>query len=845
MSANQPQRQHRYGVYGANNNSTGSGSGHHHHQQQHQHHYHHQPTQLTIASFLQKDLLGEAVFANINNGGASSSSNSNAANTRNSNNSNSEHQQHRQQQQQHQQQQATHNQRYHQNYYVSPYHQQQQHQQHQPMIMPHLNYVGSGGVATGAGNGNYSGGGGDLSRLVSNGGNNCTTGSAMAGSSSGQRSYASYAAYHNLANEVSSGVTKNNPIQQLPPRQMRSYATALSSANNKKSYASSTASSCSTSSSKSVSSNSSNASNRQMSNKPTTNQESNKNSSNLNLAIETFPTKSLGISSAQQRGGNHRGHHHHYHHNQHGHHHHHHQHHHHGGGGGGGGHQHNQHAMINAPNMVQHQNYYNLTYVNTDGTAALSGTTTRGCSPAPQTTSTSLSTAAGHSCHSPKAIESNSAGPVAMLMSFNTNPVQYQRFANAQQLSVHHQHQQQQQFHQYQQQQQQQQHQPNFFNKKMMTPLTLAMPSMSPSPAPTGITIPNQQSAVHMSASLHNIICCSQLDEATTAAAAAAATPSAVGNDYDSDTSSTHSCTQSKSKYMSLKPKSSSSSSSSWASVTPTTLSPNHICRHTHTTACGPTSTPFPSPLDYGVGSIGTHQPLSNIHAVQHMAQQQNNTTFKSNNDTTCQQLQQLYRNGGEGGGNVITLLNLPTQSSNNLIDDEFHNQHHLYFGSASSDHLNATTTALTNCVNNGFDYWTPTHHSNPILYHLSSAQVPIIAPPKATSSTSSCCGSSPAPSPSGERAIANDMQQQQQQQQLLHNNVVSVSSSLSPTTVCVNEQFTPLVIGGNNFANETEATAVGNILPRNSICNSLPDSDCAHDIDVSSTGEGSNHNKE
>lgn len=761
------------------------------------------------------------MFSNINSGGGGNNGNSNVANTRNTNNTNNDHQQHRQQQQQQHQHQNNHNQRFNQNYYVPTYH--QQHQHHQPMIVPHISYVGTASSSTAIGNGNYSGG--DLSRLVSNGDNNGTT-SAVTGSSSsssGQRSYASYTAYHNLANEMTPGANKNNPIQQLPPRQMRSYATALSSANNKKSYASSTASSCSTSSSKSVSSNSSNASNRQLSNKSTTTQESNKNSSNLNLAIETLPTKSSGINSNSQRGGNQRGNHQ-YHHNQHGHHHHHHYHHH---GGGSVGHHHNQHTIINAQNMVQHQNYYNLTYVSTDGFAALSATTTRGCSPAPQTTATSQSTATTHSGHSPKVIDSNPAGPVAMLMSFNTNPVQYQRFANAQHLTVHHQPQ----VHQYQQQP------PTFFSKKLMAPLTLTMPSLASSPTPTGITLPNQQSTVNLSPSLHNIICCSQLDEATTAAAAAAATSLTVGNDYDSDNSSTHSCTQS--KYMSLKPKS-SSSSSSWTSLTPTTLSPNHICPHTHTTASVSTSTSFANPLDYGGGGIGTQQTLSNIHAGQQMAQQQS-CTFKSNSGTACQQLQQLYRNGTEGG-NVITLLNLPAQSSNTLADDDFHNQQHLYYGPATSDQFNAAATALTNHVNNGFDYWTPSLHSNPIMYHFSSTQVPIMPPPKATSSTSSCCGSSPAPSPSAECTITNDVQQQQ----LIRNNVASVSSSLSPSAVCVNEQLSPLIICNNNFANDgTDATAIASTLSCNSIPNSLPDSGCVHDTDDNSTGEGSNHNKE
>ncbi|KAM7346995.1 uncharacterized protein ACRADG_006689 isoform 2-T4 [Cochliomyia hominivorax] len=779
VSTNQRQTRYMYG--NSNNNGGGSvGSNNQQQQQHHHHHHHHQPPQLTIASFLQKDLLGGDNI--LSNGNSSNSGNNgggaNSSNTRNTNNNYNE--QHYSQQQQ----------RYHHNYYPTPYQQQTTGSQHS------TNY---GGVGFGSG---------ELARLVTNGGG---------GGNSQRNSGYAYTNYHNTntANEI--GMGKNNSISSHQQQQSRqntnlSNYTNSSNSNNsqgnkKSSYASSTTSTCSSSSTKSISSNSSNTSSgRQMQQQTNvTVQDSNNAASSLNLAIETLPSKSLGVGNQR---GNHRGHHHshhgHHHHNHHGHHHHH------------------QHSMMNSPNLLQHQNYYNLTYVSTDGSVngAGGGSTSRGCSPAPQSLPpTPLSNS---NCHSPKPLES-SPGPVAMLMNFNASHLHYGRYGpNAQPQMVV---QQQQHFHQFQQQQQQQ----NFLNKKMLAPLTLAMPSPSPSPTPPSNNVTSLALNTHQAPppQPHNIICCSQLDEATTAAAAAAASSTSsvsgiiAGNDYDSDTSSNHSSAQHKYHSLkSLKSSLSSSSTASSASASNASLSlsgqqqtQSQICSQPSTpAACGP-STPLLSPLDYNYGGIpNTSQAFPNLQVAQQLTTPQH--TYKPGNDTNNQHLPHIYANNGSA---VISLLNLPTKSPNSYTEDDYHPHvpQQFYFNTPANqpsvnDHLNIASalTAVANRSNSNNGYWSPSPHNNQFLYQQNNTTQVTLMPASVTTSSSSCGSSSASISP----RLPND-ELAHGQQQIQHNCCLTSNNSTSPSpcTSCLNEQFSNLIIGSNTNLDSGGGNNVGN----------------------------------
>lgn len=713
-------------------------------QQQHsyqQHHHHHQPTQLTIASFLQKDILGENFISSCNSssGGAGSTNQTSQSNNATINNYSD------QQTTQHHFARAQG--RYYNNYYHTPHY----HQQQAPGQLHSCSYGNNNGTVDA-----------DLARFATNVGNQ----RPPAYNGSGYLNY----------NHTGSNNSLQYPSQMQPNQEQNRTRTPQSgygsggcdtgNAASKKSCSS--ASSCSSTSSSS--SNSSSGSNRKQQQQQSSTQNSQqKQLSTLNLAIETLPPKTNGQQSGGQRQG-HRGHHHHGHGN------HHHQNHY--------GHHH--HQLSNTPSTPQHQNYYNLTYVSTDGTsgatsASISGTNSRGCSPAPILPPTPSS-----SNPSPKSLE-NCPGAVAMMANLHlttaSTQINYSRYPQSSAVQ------------QFQQQQ--------YLNKKLLAPLTLSVPSPSPSPTPTHIsgTLPPQASS--LGPGPHNIICCSQLDEASTAAAAAAAKSGIIaGNDYDSDASSTHSsavsnATQSR-KYQTFKSLSISSSSSA------TSLCQQECKSQPGTPAdVSASNTPLGSPMGYNsYASTFPNLQTSSTSGTQQTYLNHPHVLTKSSNATiagTATQMPHVYNNG------VISMLSLPSQSTasncegscTNYMEEDYQQRQqppHFFLGASSAqssgEQLNIVSalSASTSRSNSSSGYWSPSHQCS-FLYHQLSSSSSTSAP--ATSimvapHTPSCGSSSSSISPG-----LTDRDDHKSQQHLHKQMSSSGTSSPSITcSSCLNEQL-------------------------------------------------------
>lgn len=499
----------------------------------------------------------------------------------------------------------------------------------------------------------------------------------------------------------------------------------------KSSHISSSASSSSASSS---SSNSSYSSQQKHQHQQTVQQQQHKSSSNLNSAIETLSSKFSNQHLSQRHGHHHRGGHYHAH-NYHGHH----------------SHQgHQYHTLPSTPTTPQHQNYYNLTYVSTD-TNSINTTTPRNCSPAPEHLVPSpMST----SSHSSKGVE-NTSGTATTLYSLpqNLNQVNYSRYSNTHNSTSP-------QFQQYQQQ--------KFLNKKIFVPLTLAASSPSPTPLAT------QQLPIRP----HNIICCSQLDEATKAAAAAAAKTGIIaGNEYDSDTSSTHSTA--------VVPGGPAHSLKS--------LSTTHHTQQDCQSQCGtpadvaPPVTHLYNPLDYAYAPTAASQAFPNTKSgstitQQHQQQQilnHEHIAYNSAPNAAEANLPEVYKNGG-----VISLL--PNQSPNRcggsssgFMEDDYYQRQapprvYITHHQSTAEHLNALSLT-TNCsgTNSSSGYWSPTHQYNVLYQQLPSGTTALIA-----SNTPSCGSSSASVSPClTEQGDGNPLQH------------ISSSGDSSPSP-CLNEQL-------------------------------------------------------
>ncbi|XP_073834169.1 uncharacterized protein [Musca autumnalis] len=797
-------RQQRY-VFGGHNGNN--------HPYQH-HHHHPQPTQLTIASFLQKDILGEHLLSNVNNSNVSTA----ASNSGHSSSNNMGTHNYNDQQSTNQSHYARPNQssRYYGNYYqTSPYH---QHQSSSQTVLSQLHscsgYNNNSNISSAVG--------GDMTRYTTSSGN-----PRPVYGGGGGGGYLNYN-HNNIITNNSMPYSNQNFPQSQEQSRMRlcqnnccksggcvDASTSSAAVLTKKSShgSCSSASSCSSSSSASSSSSSSSStscgSNRKT--QQTTNSSHNpqKSVASQNLAIETLTSSKL--SSQQGNNQRHRGHSHHGHGGQQQNHHSHQNHY-------GGHHHHHHHAMGgNTPSTPQHQNYYNLTYVSTDGSnvsgmnTGMSGTNSRGCSPAPPV----LPPTPSSSNPSPKSLE-NCPGPVAMMANLHlgsTNQINYARYASNQGPPGH-------QLHHYQQQQQ-------ILNKKMLPPLTLNVPSPSPSPTPSHIlgtlSVAGTQPPV---LGPHNIICCSQLDEASTAAAAAAAKTTGIiaGNDYDSDASSTHSSavssnTAQNKKYQSYKTLSISSSSSATSLCNAGgQQQQQQECKSQPGTPVdvNASTTPLGSPIDYNAYAVSSvHAAFPSIEASStvgalhnHPQQQQQqhhhyiNQSQLVSKATAATQLPHVYHNG------VISLLNLPTHSPvnncermcSNYLEEEYHQQQQRqqpqFFLTSSSNQSSAeqlnivsALSAGTSRSNSSSGYWSPSHQCNFLYHQLSSTSSGtggsannLILP-----NTPSCGSTSSSISPS-----LPDLQQTQQQQQQIVHKPFPTSGSSSPSTCssCFNDQL-------------------------------------------------------
>ncbi|KAL9882315.1 uncharacterized protein ACN427_010194 isoform 2-T7 [Glossina fuscipes fuscipes] len=765
MAGGQRQQHYMFGGGGTGGGSGATAGSEHHYHQSHHHH----PPQLTIASFLQKDLLGETLLSSstaaVNSVGSIGGGN-------NINNfidhASAQHAPHYQPQAQ---TRYPHGYYHHQPHYQTQpqqqpqlqtpatplpppppppqqqqlhqkpqQHQQPQQQQQPPLPSPHINFaaiphsVSGGGYASPLT--------GELARIVANG---------------NQRAYQGYYAANN-SNLLTQSHGRQQQQQHCSGNNNNNYNAGVQAAKKSPTYGSSSASSCSSSSTSSISSNCSNTSHRQE--HPSQQQPQLIKTSNLNLAIETLAAKSSHYQTGggyprqpYQRGQQNHNSHHHHHHRHHNHHHHHHQHHHqhphqpqyqrqqqqphqH--------HQHQQHQhhpqplplLPNNPTQPQHQNFYNLTYVSTDGHCSsslnLASGTSRICSPGSSSMSVTSSSASNHNS---KLLDNNNGTGATLMLSFNS--------ANTNNYA--------QRYHQRGQSHQQphyQNQQPNFINKKLLTPLNLMSPAQSPSAT--------------------NTVCYAQLDEAVTATKASISSSlssndvgtstqthstksvnTGIGNDYDSDTSSTQSsavsCQGPQVKYQPLKSLSLSSSSSSSAASSISLSTPTTIdCSQTSTPA--PSATPLLSPLDYNAYNsvIQNIPPSTTIHHnlqqryqaqhQQHMLAYNRNVPTAASNQLSAQQ---LYRNG------VISLLNLQTENNGSTNsgghgigqEDDYlqalqhqpHQTHHFYFSANSPSTAcdqptlgvtSALTANLSNCsASSSSGYWSPTQHAN-LLYN-------------------------------------------------------------------------------------------------------------------------------
>ncbi|XP_059224181.1 poly(A) RNA polymerase gld-2 homolog B [Stomoxys calcitrans] len=728
-SATSNQRQHhqqqqRY----VNEGGISAGGGNNHNT------YHHpQPTQLTIASFLKKDILGESIQTSSNSGSSTACNSTRASNSSNLNNSTYN--------EQHYVRSHQYGGRYYNNYYPTYYHQHHTSQH----TMPHISACGYNG---------------DVARFTSNGGN--------------QRSF--YGGYLNYQNNNSPNT--NGSLQytnQTPPTQessrthfshsIESHGVAVgdSTTTNKKGSVGSSRSSCSSLSS--TSSTSSCGSNRKLQQQQNASVHNQQKSLTQHLAIETLPSKLNSQQGSSQRQGLHRGH------NQHG------QHHGHGGHHYYSHHHHHQHVVAHStPTTPQHQNYYNLTYVCTDGN---NGTSSRSCSPAPVLPPTPAS-----SNPSPRSLDNCSVpGPspaaLAANLQLNTAPLNYTQYS---QNSTS------QQYHHYQQN--------HLFNKKLLAPLSLNVPSPSPSPTPTHLGGASLQS--HIPALVpQNIICCAQLDEASTAAAAAAANNGIIaGNDYDSDASSTHSSAQNR-KYSSCR--SALSSASSVASLCGGSKPHQLECKSQPGTPidASASTTPLGSPIGYNTYAASlVHvfpklQVSSTTGTTQqpHYNQSQNDPKASSNSA----QLPLIYHNGG-----VTSMLNLPGQTTNigeaatpnNYSDDDCHRQQTHFLlpltsTQSSAEHLNMPSfSAGTSRSNSSSGYWSPSQQCS--FYNqlpLTGLMTTNLIVPNAAS----CGSSSSSISPS-----LPDRDDSKQSIQHTQNKLPPSSGNTSPTasSSCSNEQL-------------------------------------------------------
>uniref|UniRef100_A0A1A9W310 PAP-associated domain-containing protein n=1 Tax=Glossina brevipalpis TaxID=37001 RepID=A0A1A9W310_9MUSC len=470
------------------------------------------------------------------------------------------------------------------------------------------------------------------------------------------------------------------------------------------------------------------------------------------------------------------------------------------------------------------------------------------CSNTPASSSMSVTSSSAPNHSSKLHDNNNGSGPTLMLSfnSANTNNYAQRYHQRGQHQQPHYQNQ-----------------QSNIINnKKLLTPLSLTMSPLLPTPSPT------------------NTICYVQLDELSTAVKTPISsslpsndisTPSrthsnklistAVGNDYDSDTSSTKSSAVSgqgpQVKYQPLKSLSLSSSSSSSAASSISLSTPGTIdCSQTSTPA--PSATPLLSPLDYNAYNsvLQTIPPSTTVHhnPQQHyQAQYQTHMLTYSRNVPTpaSNQLnaQQLYRNG------VISLLNLQTQNNGGMnsgihtisqeddyvqaLQQQQQLAHHFYFSanSPSTGCDQATlgvTSALTASLttSGGSGYWNPTQQANllynqttnvsisPCLNDLDEFQTNSFSINQAMPSLSSSIGggiyinnstSNVHPKRGGSTQILSQQQQQhlivQQQQQ----SSISLPGSSSTSITSLNTGMRIRTVGCNQQIQTSVITSAGN----------------------------------
>ncbi|XP_075154293.1 uncharacterized protein LOC142227936 isoform X2 [Haematobia irritans] len=724
------QRNPRYMNEGGGNNQ----------QSYHHHHHHHQPTQLTIASFLQKDLLGESILPSSKSSG-NSANNSNLNSNAQSSNTYNEPQSYVR---------SNQNSRYYNNYYPPQYHQQQ-------------SSVNASCYSTSTGI--NQGGAADLSRFTSN----------------SRAVYGNYLNYHiNSANTTNGGALQQYPNHILTGSQDSSRATRILQSNcvtlsgdcdstskkNSHGSTSSTSSSCSSSNS-STGVNSTSVHSRKQTHLSA--QNSSKSISHQTSAIETLPSKINNQYGGNQRQGQHRGGHHGGHHAHS--HHHHHQHH------NQSHYSHHSHVIAhNTPSTPQHQNYYNLTYVSTDGN--IGGANSRGCSPAPTLPPTPSS-----SNPSPKPLEKISQ-PIPAGMMANI-----QRYSLGSSTSYQH-------------------YQPNqFLNKKLLAPLSLSVPSPSPSPTPShmsGTPMTIQPPALVPP----NIICCSQLDEATTAAAAAAAKTGIIaGNDYDSDASSTHSLALSNPlqhrKYQQSCRSQSLSTSSSVTSLCSSSKQLPVECKSQPGTPVdvSAATTPLGSPIDFTTYAPSLVHSFPNMHISSTTS---GGTQFQQNYfanqvqhgpkaNTQHAQTAHVYPN-------MVSFLNIPNQSSNGgegststtYLEEDYqqHQQHNSFLPTASSnqssvEQLNlATLSSGSSRSNSSSGYWSPSHQCS--FYNQLPSTVQSMNNLILPNNTS--CGSSSS-SISPVLPDREDMKQQSQSQQHQNSQFASSASTSPSPCSCKNEK--------------------------------------------------------